>query len=165
MNGLVIVVVVLAVATVIGLLMRRNEGRMRTVARPADLPRPTEPGDVDEAVHVATRSDHGGERVRADVIGAELGSVATFVQFSGPFCSVCGPTREMLRQIAGEYEGVVHVDIDCEERMDLVRQYDIRRTPTILVLDGTGTIVKRASGAPRRVEVLSTLGDLANDSL
>ena len=165
MNGVVIVVIVLVVATVIGLLMKRNDGRMRSVSSPADLPRPTSPGDPQEAVHVATRSDHGGERIHADVIGAELGSVATFVQFSGPFCSMCGPTREMLQQIAAEYDGVVHVDIDCEARMDLVRQYDIRRTPTILVLDGTGTIVKRASGAPRRVEVISTLGDLANDTL
>ena len=165
MNGVLIVVIVLVVATVIGLLMKRNEGRMRSVPVRPDVPRPSVPGDPEEAVHVATRADHGGERMNADVIGAELGTVATFVQFSGPFCSMCGPTREMLQQIAAEYDGVVHVDIDCEERMDLVRQYDIRRTPTILVLDGTGTIVKRASGAPRRVEVLSTLGDLANDSL
>lgn len=165
MNGLLIVVIVLLVATVIGLLMKRNDGRMRSVAPASDVPRPTQPGDPQESVHVATRADHGGERITADVIGAELGSVATFVQFSGPFCSMCGPTREMLQKIAAEYEGVVHVDIDCEERMDLVRRYDVRRTPTILVLDGTGTIVKRASGAPRRVEVISTLGDLANDTL
>jgi hypothetical protein len=32
------------------------------------------------------------------------------------------------------------------------------RTPTVLVLDPSGRIVKRASGAPRKADVLAALG-------
>ena len=55
-------------------------------------------------------------------------------------------------------EGVAHVEIDAESHLDLVRRLDVMRTPTIFVLDADGRVVKRASGAPRKADVLAALG-------
>ena len=56
--------------------------------------------------------------------------------------------------------GVAHVEIDAEENLDLVRALDIRRTPTVLFLDSTGTIRKQASGLPRKVDVIAAIGEI-----
>jgi hypothetical protein len=55
-------------------------------------------------------------------------------------------------------DGVTHVEIDAESNLELVRRLDIMRTPTVLVLDSAGRVVKRASGAPRKADVLAALG-------
>jgi hypothetical protein len=57
-------------------------------------------------------------------------------------------------------DGVAHVEIDAESRLDLVRRLDVLRTPTVLVLDGTGAIRKRASGLPRKPDVIAALGEV-----
>ena len=49
---------------------------------------------------------------------------------------------------------------DAEANLDLVRALDIRRTPTVLVLDEVGRIRRRASGLPRKVDVIAALGQL-----
>lgn len=53
--------------------------------------------------------------------------------------------------------GTAHVEIDAEERLELVRRLGILRTPTVLVLDPAGRVVSRASGQPRRADVLTAL--------
>ena len=55
-------------------------------------------------------------------------------------------------------DGVAHVEIDAESHLDLVRRLDIMRTPTVFILDAAGRIVQRASGAPRKADVLAALG-------
>ncbi|MFF5937999.1 TlpA family protein disulfide reductase [Streptomyces sp. NPDC012508] len=90
--------------------------------------------------------------------GVELGARATLVQFSTAFCQPCRATRRTLAEVAGMVEGVGHVEIDAEERLDLVRKYDVVRTPTVLVLDRAGRVVVRASGQPRRADVIAALG-------
>jgi hypothetical protein len=57
-------------------------------------------------------------------------------------------------------DGVTHVEIDAESRLDLVRRLDIRRTPTVLVLGPDGQIARRASGQPRKADVIAALGQL-----
>ncbi|MEU9860091.1 thioredoxin family protein [Streptomyces sp. NPDC047971] len=94
----------------------------------------------------------------ADRLGVELGERATLVQFSTAFCQPCRATRRTLSEVAEMVEGVGHVEIDAEERLDLVREMGIERTPTVLVLDRAGRIVVRASGQPRRADVIAALG-------
>ena len=55
-------------------------------------------------------------------------------------------------------EGVTHIEIDAESRLDLVRSLNVLRTPTVLVTDAGGRIVKRASGQPRKADVIAALG-------
>ncbi len=61
--------------------------------------------------------------------------------------------------MAGMVDGVAHVELDAEERLELVRRLDILRTPTVLVLDAGGRVVRRASGQPRRADVIAALGE------
>ncbi|MFP1624679.1 thioredoxin family protein [Streptomyces sp. 5K101] len=97
-------------------------------------------------------------RLGAAELGAGLGRRATLVQFSTAFCQPCRATRRTLSDVAGMVDGVVHVEIDAEERLELVRDLDIRKTPTVLVLDAAGRVVTRASGAPRKADVIAALG-------
>ncbi|GAA0394112.1 thiol reductase thioredoxin [Acrocarpospora corrugata] len=90
--------------------------------------------------------------------GESLGERATLVQFSTAFCQPCRATRRVLGEVAELVPGVRHIEIDAESRLDLVRTFDILRTPTVLILNSSGNIVKRASGQPRKADVIAALG-------
>ncbi|MFZ4496648.1 MAG: TlpA family protein disulfide reductase [Candidatus Nanopelagicales bacterium] len=143
MTGFYLVLAILISATAFGLWYRANNGRIRT----ADM-------------RTAGADEHGGETLDAQTIGVALGTRATFVQFSSAFCQPCRATRQILGEVSGMVEGVAHVDFDAEANLELVRALDIRRTPTVLVLDSAGRIRKRASGLPRKADVIAALGDL-----
>ncbi|MER6536596.1 TlpA family protein disulfide reductase [Streptomyces sp. 900105755] len=135
MTGLVVCVAVLAAASVYGVLHRRRSGRVR----------------------VRGRDD--GKRLGAAELGGELGERATLVQFSSAFCAPCRATRRVLGEVAGMVPGVTHVEIDAEARLDLVRELEVLKTPTVLVLDASGRVVRRATGQPRKADVIAALGE------
>jgi thiol-disulfide isomerase/thioredoxin len=138
MTGLVVCVVVLAVAGLLGLLYRRTDGRIRV------------------------RSKDGGTRLTAAEIGGALGERATLVQFSSAFCAPCRATRRTLAEVADMVEGVAHIEIDAEAHLDLVRRLSILKTPTVLVLDRNGSVARRAAGQPRKADVIAAVGALAD---
>ncbi|WP_406108910.1 thioredoxin family protein [Streptomyces sp. NBC_01003] len=133
MTGLVVCVAVLAVASAFGLMQRRRSGRMKV--------------------------RQGESALGAARLGEGLGERATLVQFSSAFCAPCRATRRVLGEVAEMVPGVAHVEIDAEERLDLVRELGILKTPTVLVLDAAGHIVRRASGQPRKADVIAALGE------
>ncbi|GAA2422875.1 thioredoxin family protein [Streptomyces macrosporus] len=136
MTGLVVCLAMLALAGAFGVLKGRRDGRMTVRGRDED------------------------RRLTAEAIGAErLGERATLVQFSSAFCRPCQATRRILAEVSGMVEGVAHVEIDAESRLDLVRELGILRTPTVLVLDARGRIVRRAAGLPRKADVIAALGE------
>ncbi|MFF1308202.1 TlpA family protein disulfide reductase [Streptomyces sp. NPDC058307] len=135
MTGLVVCVVVLAAASTYGVLQRRRSGRVR----------------------VRGRDD--GKRLGAAELGEDLGERATLVQFSSAFCAPCRATRRVLGEVAGLVPGVAHVEIDAEKNLDLVRELDILKTPTVLVLDADGRVVRRATGQPRKADVIAAIGE------
>ncbi|MFJ3219779.1 thioredoxin family protein [Kitasatospora sp. NPDC086801] len=134
MTGLVVCVVVLALATTFGLLRVRRDGRLRV------------------------RTKDGAVRLTEAELGGALGERATLVQFSTAFCQPCRATRRVLAEVAGMVDGVTHVEVDAEERLELVRRLEILRTPTVLVLDAGGRVVRRAAGLPRKADVIAALG-------
>lgn len=150
-------VAALAVATVVGLAWRRGNGRMRA-------PRPSAPAaaavPAQAAQEPVTQAGPGaaGARVTAAQLGQPLGERATLLEFSSAFCAPCRATRRILAEVAGLTPGVAHIDIDAEARLDLVRALGILRTPTVLVLGPDGVIVRRASGQPRKADVIGALG-------
>lgn len=115
------------------------------------------------------RAAGGADRVPADetpwadvsraIPDARLGERATLLQFSSAFCAPCRATRRTLADVAAAVPGVVHVEVDAEHHLDLVRTLGILRTPTTLVLDAEGREVTRASGAPRKEQVVAALGN------
>lgn len=98
-----------------------------------------------------------GERLGVSELGSPLGERATLVQFSSAFCAPCRATRVLLTDIAAKIPGVVTIEIDAEEQLELTRKLNILRTPTVLVLDAKGRVTRRASGLPRREQVLAAL--------
>ncbi|MEV6006747.1 thioredoxin family protein [Streptomyces sp. NPDC051976] len=134
MTGLVVCLAVLAAATVFGIIHRRGDGRIRV------------------------RAKDGDERLTAGDLGGPLGERATLVQFSSAFCAPCRATRRVLGEVAAMVEGVRHVEIDAEAHLELVRRLGVLKTPTVLVLDAGGSVVRRAVGQPRRADVIAALG-------
>ncbi|PKW06175.1 Thiol-disulfide isomerase or thioredoxin [Streptomyces sp. 1222.5] len=135
MTGLVVCVAVLLATTAFGVLHGRRSGRVR----------------------VRGRDD--GKRLGAAELGGELGERATLVQFSSAFCAPCRATRRILGEVAGMVPGVTHLEIDAEDRLALVRELEILKTPTVLVLDAEGRVVRRATGQPRKADVIAALGE------
>ncbi|WP_017572154.1 TlpA family protein disulfide reductase [Nocardiopsis halotolerans] len=91
-------------------------------------------------------------------IGAPLGERVTLVQFSTAFCQPCRATRRILDEVAGMVDGVAHVEVDAESRLGLVRRLGVVSTPTVLVLDASGRVVRRAGGQPRKPDVIAAIG-------
>ena len=154
----IVLIAVLAVTALLGLTWRHRNGRMRA-PRAVALAGPGSPAPVTPA-GLASGQAPAGRLVTSQELRAPLGDRATLVQFSTAFCAPCRATRRTLAEVASMVEGVAHVEIDAESRLDLVRSYDIRRTPTVLVLGPDGRIAKRASGQPRKADVIAALGDV-----
>jgi thiol-disulfide isomerase/thioredoxin len=152
--GLIALLAALAVAVVTGLVWQRTNGRIRSIrAVPARGGRQAQPADPAAAVT--------GPVLTGAELGLPLGERATLVQFSTAFCAPCRATRRILAEVAGMTDGVAHVEIDAESHLDLVRRLDILRTPTVLVLGPDGRIAKRASGQPRKADVIAAIGELS----
>lgn len=157
-----VLLAVLAASTAFGLYRRVVDGRMRPVAQPdassdradraaaqgAGLDGPGAPADPEPA----------GPELSPGDLGRALGERATLVQFSSAFCQPCRATRVVLGEVAAMVPGVVHVEVDAESHLDLVRRLDVTRTPTVLVLDPAGRVRTRATGTPRRADVIAALG-------
>jgi thiol-disulfide isomerase/thioredoxin len=154
-GGLIALAAALVAASVLGLTLRRRAGRFRpgpgsrAPGRRAGQENPPRPADGIRP-DVLTKADLGGP----------LGPRATLVQFSTAFCAPCRPTRQILAQVAGMVDGVTHVEVDAAARLDLVRRLRINSTPTVLVLDPAGAIVERATGLPRKADVIAALGSV-----
>jgi thiol-disulfide isomerase/thioredoxin len=164
-GGLIALAVTLIVATAAGLVLRRYSGRFRSV-RETPLPTATEAAASEPIAKEPAASEPAADDVteagvltEAD-LGTALGERATLVQFSTAFCAPCRPTRQILAGVAGMVDGVRHVEIDATGRLDLVRRLRILSTPTVLVLGPDGVIGKRASGLPRKADVIAALGQV-----
>jgi thiol-disulfide isomerase/thioredoxin len=155
--GVIALIAALAVAVVTGLVWQRTNGRMRSTTAPGG-PAAVAPAPAAQAPG-APPAEPGPMITGAD-LGLPLGERATLVQFSTAFCAPCRATRQILAEVAGMTEGVAHVEIDAESHLDLVRRLDVRRTPTVLVVGPDGRITKRASGQPRKADVIAALGDV-----
>lgn len=123
-----------AVATLLGLVWQRSNGRIVTTRRPAS-----------DAVELP---------------GVTRGERATLLQFSTEVCSPCVPTCRLLHEIADTTDGVNHVDLDLTHRPDLAARFGVLQTPTTLILDRAGVIRARIGGAPRQADVRAALADI-----
>jgi len=94
-----------------------------------------------------------GPKLTAAIVGTELGSRATMVQFSSAFCTPCRATKVLLEDMVKTMPDVRYSHIDAESHLELVRKLDIRSTPTTLFLNGAGVEVGRAMGTPKRAQV------------
>jgi thiol-disulfide isomerase/thioredoxin len=148
--GAWVLVAAVVVALALGLWRTLIDGTFRGTRRvrggfETGAERPPRPAVAGESVLAGTAyEERRGER-------------ATLLQFSSAFCAPCRATRRVLTDVAAAVPGVVHVEVDAEEHLALVRALGVLRTPTTLVLDADGREVTRAAGAPRPAQVLAAL--------
>ena len=141
-------VVALVAASGFGLYRAARDGRFRGT-------RSVRAADGDES----SARQRGTSLLEGSRFALELGERATLLQFSSAFCAPCRATRRILGDVAQVVPGVVHLEVDAEQHLELVRRLGILRTPTTVILDRNGAELSRASGAPRKEQVLATLAD------
>ena len=98
-----------------------------------------------------------GPKLTAAIVGTELGSRATMVQFSSAFCTPCRATKVLLEDMVKNMPDVRYAHIDAESHLELGRKLDIRSTPTTLFLNSAGVEVGRAMGTPKRAQVQAAI--------
>jgi thioredoxin-like negative regulator of GroEL len=130
-ESLLPIVIVLALASAYGIWHKRTRGK------------------------IVVKSDKG--LITAEMIGAQLGRRVTLLQFSSAFCGPCRATRLLIEDVTANMSEVAHVEIDAEANLELVRQLDIRSTPTTLFINGAGREIGRAVGAPKRDQVIQAI--------
>lgn len=157
---------VLLVALAGGGAWKRSNGRLRNVpvdsgrklSDPAGLLIPAQDG-------VGGGRRRGGDSAAGTTLapamlaglGVEPGERATLLQFSSSHCAPCRAVSRMSAEIADEVPGVRHVEVDAEQHLDVVRTLGIWRTPTLLVLDRDGRVLKRATGVPQKPRLIAAV--------
>lgn len=153
--GVIVLLVVVAAVVAYGGWWAASNGRFRGTHR-------VKGGAEDEKSAVEPVESTWDTVVAAgSVRDVELGDRATLVQFSTTFCVPCRAARRILSDVANLVPGVVHVEVDAEHHLELVRRLGVMRTPTTLVLGPDGHEVTRASGAPTKGQVLNALAQVS----
>ncbi len=122
----------LLAASAVGLVLRRRDGRARSG------------GGATGGWALAGRAPAAGDR-------------ALLLQLSSPVCAPCRQTATLLGGLAGRTPGLVHVEVDVAERVEVARELGVLRTPTVVAFDAAGTELARISGVPRLPELAAAL--------
>ena len=85
------------------------------------------------------------------------GRRATILQFSTTFCTQCRAAKSLIADVIKNQSDIAYVEIDAESNLELVRRVDIRSTPTTLFLDSAGFEIARATGAPKRDQLIKVI--------
>ncbi|WP_146197058.1 thioredoxin family protein [Serinibacter arcticus] len=135
MDGVGVVVLVGAVVLALGVALwrRRRDGRVVPTSRPGAV---AVPGLADDGIPVV-------------------------LQLSSEVCAPCRAARRLLTDLVAGRDDVAHVDLDVAEHPGLVRELDVLRTPTVLLLDGDRRVRFRVAGVPDRSALVAALDDLA----
>jgi thiol-disulfide isomerase/thioredoxin len=128
-----LLVLILLISTVIGLLYRRRNGVITKKRR----------------LHIS----------EAEFAG-RYGSRVTILQFSTTFCSQCRAAKALISDVVKDQSDISYLEIDAESNLALVRKVDVRSTPTTIFLDKGGYEIARATGAPKRDQLLKVIASL-----
>ena len=66
----------------------------------------------------------------------------------------------MLGELEKQTPGLVHIEVDVTNRLDLASHFKVLQTPTTLILDNTGRVISRISGAPKPTQLNQLLENL-----
>lgn len=80
----------------------------------------------------------------------------TFVVFTAPGCSTCGPTRSLVENVAQRH-AVAVVTLDATQHEDLAAAHRVLRAPTTFLVQPDGRITGRIVGLPRPLELAGLL--------
>jgi len=101
------------------------------------------------------------ESLSSAELSSDLGARGTFVQFSSATCATCPQVRRVLTELVAAQPGAVHIELQSEDHMDLVRRFSIFRTPTVLLLNPDGAVHSRTTGPLTPTRALAALAQLS----
>ncbi len=125
------VIALLSLATLLGIGFKLFSGRGRAITK-------SEAIDLNKL-----KAEKSSLPVKA------FGKKATLLQFSTEYCSICPGVARHLSQLEYRHGGLLHLEVDITNRLDLAAHFQISQTPTVFILDQKGEIKFRVSGAPK----------------
>jgi thiol-disulfide isomerase/thioredoxin len=137
MTAVVVIVAVLAAASLAGWWLTRRSGTIREIAA-----EPDRDADADIAALGLSRSG------------------PTVVHFSAPWCGPCDRVRRVVEQVCEDLDDVAHVEIDLDANPETARRYSVLSLPTTLIFDVGGRQRYRTSGVPNAADLRSALKPL-----
>jgi thiol-disulfide isomerase/thioredoxin len=133
MDSLSLLTFLLLGATVIGLYYRKNNGLIKRKKR---------------------------LKLSPTEFGGAYGRRATILQFSTTFCSSCRAAKALIKDVVKDEADISYYEVDAESNLELVRKVDVRSTPTTLFLDRSGFEIARATGTPKRDQLIKVVASL-----
>jgi thiol-disulfide isomerase/thioredoxin len=98
------------------------------------------------------------DRRHLDAVGLDLvGVKAGAVLLGSPTCAPCGSVKQLLGELERERDGFRWVYADVADHREVADEHRVLRVPTLLVVDGSGRLLARTSGVPRREELRAVL--------
>ncbi|GAS92328.1 thioredoxin family protein [Mycolicibacterium brisbanense] len=129
-----VVIAALGVAYVIGRLVTRRAGMLRS---------------ADEAATQLDTSDLG------------LSSTGpTILHFSAEWCGPCAGVRRVVDQVCADLPAVAHVEIDMDANPAAARRLSVLSLPTTFIFDAEGHQRYRTSGVPKAADLRAALEPL-----
>ena len=126
-----VLVAALAVSFVVGRLLTRRDGVLRSIEADA-----------------------------TDGVSPELGLPAgkpAILHFSADWCGPCAGVRRVVDDVCAELPGVAHVEIDMDANPGAARRLSVLSLPTTFVFDADGRQRYRSSGVPTPADLRSAL--------
>ncbi|MBU3061218.1 thioredoxin family protein [Nocardia sp. NEAU-G5] len=146
MTQILILVAVLAAAAVVGVLVRRREGRVRTTG-----------ADTASASGDAART----ALLAAVGVGADAPAV---LHFSAEWCGPCEAVRRVVQGVVTDLAQAqtppLDIEIDIDAEPTLARELNVLSLPTTFVFDARGRERFRISGVPKSSDLRSAVAPL-----
>lgn len=133
---LLLVLLLLAVVTLVGLWWNRRDGRVRRA--------------TDDAPRVAA---HHLDAVGLDLADAEAGAVL----LGSPTCTPCVAVERILGELSASRPDFRWVKVDAADHLELTEAQGVMRVPTLLLVDGERRLLARTSGVPDAADLAAVL--------
>ena len=78
------------------------------------------------------------------------------IKFGAPWCGSCKSMSTVVESAKDKLPMPVE-DIDIDEQFEIARKYNVRSVPTLVVVDDSGTEVKRAVGSMNEKQFIQFL--------
>ncbi|MBY4127774.1 thioredoxin family protein [Rhodococcus fascians] len=139
MTGIIVLLIVAALAVATGLFLRSRSGAVREVRN--------DDSDVDNLLPLLLEAG-----VTTDT--------ATVLHFSADWCGPCAAVRRVVGQVLDDRSGAREVELDIDAHPVLARELGVLSLPTTFVLDAHLRRRSRIAGVPSPAALRSALDAL-----
>ncbi|WP_241249194.1 thioredoxin family protein [Rhodococcus sp. X156] len=142
--GLVVLIAAVAVALLLGWLLRRSNGSLRATSGA--------PAPAAEQQRLAELLAAAG--------APRAASSALLLHFSATWCGPCAGVRALVHQLAEDLPELAHLEVDVAEHPELASHLRVLSLPTVVVYAPGLQQRHRATGAPHAADLRTVLQPL-----